>query len=244
MGPVERARVKLGSIRQRKFRCVATLERSVRALGFPLIAGADEAGRGSLFGPVYAAAVILDPDRPIRGLRDSKELEPERREELAAEIREKALAWAVASVDAFVIDRVNIYQASRIAMRRAIEQLVPRASYLLLDAVPVDLPLPQQAIIKGDARCRTIAAASILAKVYRDACMREWDWVFPQYGLRRNKGYTTPEHMRALAAYGPTVHHRFSYEPVREACPLSLSVILHLRREMHFRWDPEPPSWR
>jgi len=220
------------------------MERGVRALGYSLVAGVDEAGRGSLFGPVFAAAVTLDPDRPIRGLRDSKELDPERREELAACIRERALAWAVAVVDSFVIDRINIYQASRLAMKRAVEQLAPRASYLLVDAVAVDLPVPQQAIIKGDARCQAIAAASILAKVQRDACMCEWDEVFPQYGLRRHKGYGTPEHIEALVAYGPTMHHRFSYDPVRAACPPALRAMLSLRQQLHFHWEPGSAPWR
>jgi len=180
------------------------------------IAGVDEAGRGALFGSVYAAAVILDPERPVDGLRDSKQLTAERREELAAAIRERARAWAVADVDAAEIDRINILEASRLAMRRAIEKLNPPADYLLVDAVRVDLELPQQALIKGDARCRCIAAASILAKVDRDCSMREWDRVYPQYGLARHKGYPTVEHLEALAAHGAARQHRFSYAPVRE----------------------------
>ncbi len=209
------------------------MERRLRASGFSRIAGADEAGRGSLFGPVYAAAVVLSPARAIRGLRDSKKLDRERREELAAEIRERADAWAVAHVDAFLIDRINIYQASCLAMKRAIEQLAPAPDCLLLDAVRVDVPLPQTPVIHGDARCQAIAAASILAKTARDACMRQWDEVFPQYGLRRHKGYTTAEHVAALAVYGPTMHHRFSFEPVREACPRALRA-----ERFHFRWEP------
>jgi ribonuclease HII len=203
----------------REFRCRATFEREYHSAGFVHVAGADEAGRGSLFGPVFAAAVILSPDRPIRGLRDSKELEAERREELAALIRERAVACAVASVDAFVIDRINIYQASCLAMKRAIEQLAPAPDSLLLDAVRVDLPLPQLRLIHGDARSQAIAAASILAKTARDACMRLWDEVFPRYGFVRHKGYGTPEHLAALDVYGPTAHHRFSYAPVRAVCP-------------------------
>ncbi len=214
------------------------MEREARASGYALVAGADEAGRGSLFGPVYAAAVILSPERPVRGLRDSKELEAQRREELAAEIRERAVAWAVSSVDAFLIDRINIYQASCVAMKRAIEQLSPAPDYLLLDAVRIDLPLPQQPIIHGDARCQAIAAASILAKTCRDDCMREWHGVYPQYGLGRHKGYTTPEHLEALAAFGPTLYHRFSYEPVRLVCPRSFRAILELRESLHFHWEP------
>ncbi|MBL8231373.1 MAG: ribonuclease HII [Bryobacterales bacterium] len=194
----------------------STFERSAREQGFQLIAGADEAGRGSLFGPVYAAAVILDPERPIRGLRDSKQLAPQRREILAGRIRERAVAWAVAVAEADEIDRVNIYQASRIAMERAITRLSPAPDYLLLDAMKVQLPLPQEGIIRGDALCPTIAAASILAKVDRDACMRRWDEVYPQYGFARHKGYPTPDHLHALERYGPTPHHRMSYAPVRQ----------------------------
>lgn len=192
----------------------------MRAEGFSLVAGADEAGRGSLFGPVFAAAAILSPDRPISGLRDSKLLDAARREELAALIRQRALAWAVASVDAFVIDRINIYQASRLAMKRAIEQLAPAPDSLLVDALRLDTPLPQIPLIHGDARSQAIAAASILAKTARDAAMRAWDEVFPRYGLGRHKGYGTPEHLDALAIHGPTPHHRLSFEPVRMACLL------------------------
>src|SRR5450755_3762604 len=198
-----------------KFRCQATLERELRARGFQAVAGVDEVGRGCLFGPVVAAAVILSPDRPVRGLNDSKLLEPERREVLAERIRERAVAWAVAAVDAATIDAINIYQASRLAMRKAVSQLSPSPDFLLVDAVPIDLPLPQRALIKGDARCHAIAAASIIAKVYRDACMCAWDAVFPAYGLASHKGYSTPEHCKAIERYGVTPLHRLSFEPVR-----------------------------
>jgi ribonuclease HII len=194
------------------------LEREARAAGFALVAGADEAGRGSLFGPVFAAAVILSPDRPIQGLRDSKVLSAGRREELAARICERALAWAVAAVEASVIDRINIYEASCLAMKQALEQLSPAPDYALVDGVRLDISLPHRRVIHGDARCQAIAAASILAKVRRDDRLREWDRVFPQYGLARHKGYGTTEHLKALAAHGPTPHHRFSYQPVRDAC--------------------------
>lgn len=198
-----------------KFRCEGTLERELRARGFRAVAGVDEVGRGSLFGPVFAAAVILSPDRPVRGLNDSKQLEPERRTELAGRIRERALAWAIAAVDAASIDFLNIYQASRLAMKLAVEQLSPGADFLLIDALPLDLRIPQKPLIKGDARCHAIAAASIIAKVHRDACMCEWDAIFPAYGLGRHKGYFTPEHARALEEFGPTPLHRLSFEPVR-----------------------------
>lgn len=196
-------------------RCDSRFERKLRAQGYTLVAGLDEAGRGSLFGPVYAGAVILPPEHPIRGLRDSKQLSPARREKLAEEIRKFALGWAVASVDAEEIDRINIYQASRLAMKRAIEQLSQTPDFLLVDALSIDLPIPQEGLIKGDCRCQSIAAASILAKVDRDACMCEWDSVYPQYGLRASKGYPTAEHVRALERFGPTPLHRFTYEPVR-----------------------------
>jgi ribonuclease HII len=198
-----------------KFRCEATLERELRARGFRAVAGVDEVGRGALFGPVFAAAVILSPDRPVRGLNDSKLLEPERREVLAERIRERAVSFAVAAVDSATIDFVNIYQASRMAMRTAIMRLNPAPDFLLVDAVHVDLPLPQRGLIHGDARCHAIAAASILAKVERDACIRIWDEVFPDYGLAAHKGYSTPEHIQALEQHGPTPLHRLSFEPVR-----------------------------
>lgn len=200
-------------------KCQGKYERDARAQGFERIAGVDEVGRGALFGPVFAAAVILSTDRPIRGLRDSKLLDAARREVLALRIRERAVAWSVAAVDAFEIDRINILQASRLAMKRAIERLNPTADYLLIDAVTVDLPLSQRALIHGDALSQCIAAASILAKVERDACMREWDQVFPRYGLKNHKGYSTDEHWKALETHGPTPMHRFSFWPVREHSP-------------------------
>jgi ribonuclease HII len=201
-----------------KFRCEATLERELRARGFHAIAGVDEVGRGSLFGPVVAAAVILSPERPVRGLNDSKLLEAERREVLAERIRERAVAWAVAAVDAATIDAINIYQASRVAMRMAVNRLQTPPDFLLVDAVPIELPLPQRPLIKGDARCHAIAAASIVAKVHRDALMRVWDEVFPEYGLAAHKGYSTPEHYAAIEKFGPTPLHRLSFEPVRAHC--------------------------
>ena len=201
-----------------RFACGGKHERSARLLGYTFIAGADEAGRGALFGPVFAGAVILSPDRVIRGLRDSKLLDAERREVLAERIRERAVAWAVAAADAYEIDRINIYQASRLALTRAVQKLAPACDYLLTDAVPLNLGIPNEAIIKGDAQVQCIAAASILAKTARDECMRRWDEVFPQFGLARHKGYSTEEHTEALRKYGPTLLHRFSFEPVRQAC--------------------------
>jgi ribonuclease HII len=212
------------------FRCEATLERELRARGFLYVAGVDEVGRGALFGPVVAGAVILPGDHSICGLNDSKQLDRAQREDLSAQIRESAVAWAVAAVDAATIDRVNIYQASRLAMRRAVEQLDPVPHYLLIDAMQLDVALPQQALIKGDARCHAIAAASIVAKVWRDDCMRAWHEVYPEYGLDSHKGYGTAEHLRALAAHGPTPMHRLSYEPVRKHSrfPVNLSAQAEL----------------
>ncbi len=198
-------------------RCRPDYERAARAKGYSRVAGVDEAGRGCLFGPVYAAAVILPPGCPVRGIHDSKELRPEVRERLARAIREKAVAWAVSWVEAREIDRVNILEASRLAMRLAVEGIHPSPDYLLVDALTLDVAITQRALIRGDARCRSIAAASILAKVARDEAMRKWDEVYPQYGLGRHKGYGTPEHIRALELHGPTPEHRRSFTPVRLA---------------------------
>ena len=208
-------------VKSKTWKCQGTLERELRARGFHFIAGADEVGRGSLFGAVVAGAVILSPDKPVRGLNDSKQIDPERREVLAERIRERAVAWAVAAVDALTIDRINIYEASRLAMKNAVRQLNPAADYVLVDAVGLDLPMPQQPLIQGDERCHAIAAASILAKVYRDQMMRDWDKFYPEYGLANHKGYHAPEHMAAIRRLGPTPLHRFSFEPVRRYAPYS-----------------------
>ncbi|HXX43415.1 MAG TPA: ribonuclease HII [Candidatus Acidoferrales bacterium] len=197
--------------------CSARYERDARQHGWQRIAGLDEAGRGALFGPVVAGAVVLNPRRRIVGLDDSKKLTPERRSELAERIREHALAWAVAEIDASRIDAWNIYQASRQAMVAALSHIHPLPDFLLLDAIELDLPIEQKALIHGDARSVSIAAASILAKVERDRRMEDFDQLYPLYGLARNKGYGTPDHLEALRRYGPSPLHRFSYAPVREA---------------------------
>lgn len=198
----------------KKLRCTLRYEKKAWSTGSARVAGVDEVGRGSLFGPVVAAAVILDPKYRVRGLRDSKLLLPERREILAERIREHAIAWAIAAVDAARIDQINIYQASRVAMREAVLQLAPAADHLLIDAVKVDCELPQKAIIHGDALSASIAAASILAKVERDRMMCDWDAAFPLYGLASNKGYSTPHHLAALRKHGPSPLHRQSFAPV------------------------------
>ena len=197
--------------------CSSRFERAARRLGWTQIAGLDEAGRGALFGPVVAAAVILNPKRRIVGLDDSKKLLPERRAELSVRIREFALSWAVAEVDAQRIDAWNIYEASRQAMQAALELLPVQPDYLLIDAMRLDVVIEQKSLIRGDARSVSIAAASILAKTHRDASMEKWDAVYPQYGLARHKGYATPDHLEALRQHGPSPLHRRSFAPVREA---------------------------
>ena len=198
----------------KKLRCTLRFERQAWATGARFVAGVDEAGRGSLFGPVVAAAVILDPERRIRGLRDSKLLAEKVREEMAERIRERALACAVAEVDAAEIDRINIYQASRLAMREAVARLPLLPDHLLVDAMVLDWACPQTRIIHGDARSASVAAASILAKVERDRLLRHWDGVFPHYGLAAHKGYSTPQHLESLRQHGPSPLHRQSFAPV------------------------------
>ncbi len=201
----------------KRLKCTLKFEKKAWESGARMVAGVDEVGRGSLFGCVVAAAVILDPRVRIRGLRDSKLLERERREVLAGRIREHALAWSIAAVDAARIDQINIYQASRVAMREAVAALSPAADHLLVDALKLDCCQPQQAIIHGDALSASIAAASILAKVERDRIVAAWDPVFPLYGLASNKGYSTPRHLAALRQYGPSPLHRQSFAPVWNA---------------------------
>ncbi len=196
-------------------RCVSSYETRARELGFTCIAGVDEVGRGCLFGPVFAAAVILNPVKPIKGLCDSKIIDRKAREKLARHIKARSLGWAVGAADVFEIDQINIYQASKLAMHRAVGALPTRPDYLLIDALKLDLPIEQLPLIDGDARCRAIAAASIVAKVHRDECLRQWHEIFPQYNLASNKGYSTPDHRRALREHGPTLLHRWSFEPVR-----------------------------
>jgi len=202
--------------------CSDAPEQALRYYGYQRIAGVDEVGRGALFGPVVAAAVILPEcmdELAEAGLKDSKQLLREQREELDQKIRGMALAVSVAEVDAATIDRVNIYQASRIAMLQAVLGLAISPDHLLIDAMRVDHPCRQTKLIYGDALSLSIAAASVVAKVHRDALMRELDVVHPGYGLASHKGYGTPEHRRALAEIGPCALHRRSFAPVRELDP-------------------------
>jgi ribonuclease HII len=214
----------------KRLRCTLRYEKIAWESGARLVAGVDEVGRGSLFGAVVAGAVILDPGYRIRGLRDSKLLPAERREVLAERIREHAIAWAVAAVDAARIDQINIYQASRVAMRMAVSQLIPAADYLLIDALKLDCEQGQRALIHGDALSASIAAASILAKVERDRMICAWDPVFPLYGLASNKGYSTPHHLAALREHGPSPLHRQSFAPVWNA-PVPQEVLSFMMEE-------------
>jgi ribonuclease HII len=194
------------------------LERAARKSGALRVAGLDEVGRGPMFGPVVAAAVILAPGFRLQGLTDSKQLSEKKRVEFDVEIRANAVAWAVAAVDAETIDRINIRRASLLAMRLAVEQLPLSPDYLLIDGLDtIEWDCPQQAVIQGDATSFSIAAASVLAKVHRDRLLVELDSVFPGYGLASHKGYCSPEHMAALARLGPTPLHRKSYFPVAQA---------------------------
>jgi ribonuclease HII len=181
------------------------------------VAGVDEVGRGPLAGPVVAAAVILDPARPVDGLADSKALSPARRETLAAAIRERALAWALARAEVEEVDRLNVLQASLLAMRRAVIALTPAPGHVFVDgnAVPPGLGVPATAVVGGDARVAEIAAASILAKVARDAEMVALDAEHPGYGFASHKGYPVREHLAALGRLGPSPVHRRSFAPVR-----------------------------
>ncbi len=180
------------------------------------VCGVDEAGRGPLAGPVYAAAVILDPARPISGLKDSKKLSAARREVLAEAIKAHALAWAIAAADEEEIDRLNILHASMLAMRRAVLALVPAAEAALIDGNRCpDLPIPARAIVKGDALEPAISAASILAKTERDKVLRELADRYPVYGFDRHAGYPTAAHLAALERYGPCPAHRKTFGPVQ-----------------------------
>ena len=185
---------------------------------YRLIAGVDEVGRGPLVGAVVTAAVILDPNNPFEGLADSKKLSDKKRLALAAEIKQKALAWALGRAEAEEIDKLNILQASLLAMTRAVEALRIRPHFVLLDGnkIPNDLDIPAQAVVKGDSLVAEISAASILAKVARDQEMEELDRQYPEYAFAQHKGYPTKLHLEKLTALGPLPQHRRSFAPVRK----------------------------
>jgi ribonuclease HII len=197
-----------------KVRAYRTLENALRRMGFVYVAGVDEVGRGCLAGPVVAAAVVLDPDRYIPRICDSKTVTAPERERLFVRITREAVCWSVIAVDPTEIDRINIHQASLRAMQRAILSCVPLPDMVLVDAFRVpDLPMAQRPVVHGDARCTAIAAASIVAKVTRDRSMLELHGADPRYGFDRHKGYATREHLDAVARHGYSEAHRRSFRP-------------------------------
>ena len=197
-----------------KVRAFRTLENSLRRMGFNFVAGVDEVGRGCLAGPVVAAAVILDPDRYIPRVCDSKTVTSLERERLYDRITRAAVAWGVAACDPPEIDHINIHQASLRAMNRAVLSLVPLPDIVLVDAFRVpDLPMAQKPVVHGDSRCTAIAAASIVAKVTRDRAMIELHAVDPRYGFDRHKGYATRDHLDAVGRFGYSTAHRRSFRP-------------------------------
>ncbi|MCT4395520.1 ribonuclease HII [Periweissella beninensis] len=192
------------------------LEKELWHAGVKYIAGVDEVGRGPLAGPVVAAAVILPQDFLLVGVNDSKQLNDYQRRQLAPLIKERALAWATGVVEPPIIDEINIYEASRVAMQTAIENLELVPNHLLIDAMTVDLAIPQDKLIKGDARSASIGAASIIAKVTRDDMMAAFAKTYPGYDFTQNAGYGTKKHIAALAKYGVTPLHRKSFAPVKK----------------------------
>lgn len=197
--------------------CGWKLEKAAAKCGFLRIAGCDEVGRGPMFGPVVAAAVVLPMGCRISGLNDSKQLSEAKRNELDVVIRSKALAFAIAAIDVETIDRINIRKASLLAMRTAVGQLGVDPDYLLIDGCDgIEWPCPQQSVIHGDALSYSIAAASVLAKVHRDRLLVELDAVYPGYGLAKHKGYCSREHLAALDRLGPTPLHRRNWSPVAQ----------------------------
>jgi ribonuclease HII len=192
------------------------LERQIISQGFSLVAGIDEVGRGCLAGPVVAAACILDFSKPLpKGLNDSKKLSVKERERLYAEIKENCVAYSVAQVEAEEIDKINILQATKKAMKKAVEELLPVPDFLLIDAITLEaVKISQKSIIRGDQTCASIAAASIIAKVYRDNLMKEFDKIYPLYGFAKHVGYGTKLHLEALRRNGPCPIHRKSFRGV------------------------------
>ena len=208
--------------------CGWKLEKAAAKCGFLRIAGCDEVGRGPMFGPVVAAAAILPLGCRIPGLNDSKQLSEAKRNELDVIIREKALAFAIAAIDVETIDRINIRNASLLAMRTAVQELGMEPDYLLIDGCDtIDWPCPQESVIHGDGTSYSIAAASVLAKVYRDRMLVELDAVYPGYGLAKHKGYCSREHRAALDRLGPTPLHRKNWSPVMQTM-LEFSEVMEI----------------
>lgn len=201
---------------EEKFLEMSAYENKWRTQGFELIAGVDEVGRGPLAGPVVAAAVILPKDFFLAGIDDSKKLSEKKRQEYDELIRQEALAVSISMVDAKEIDVVNIYEATKKAMKSAIVSLNIKPDFLLIDAMKLETPYPSESIIKGDAKSISIAAASIVAKVARDRLMKEISLTFPGYGFQQNMGYGTKEHLQAIEQHGITPYHRKSFAPVKD----------------------------
>ena len=198
------------------FEEMQNFERAAKQKGYRMIAGIDEVGRGPLAGPVVAAAVILPEGMEDIGLDDSKKLSAKKREEIFEMIKEQAVAIGIGIVDAFTIDKINIYEASKVAMKRSIELLPEQPDYLLIDAMRLDTGIPQEGIIKGDAKSISIAAASIVAKEVRDQMMKDYEQLYPGYGFAQNAGYGTKAHIEGLEKLGPTPIHRMTFAPVKE----------------------------
>ncbi|MGA8798025.1 MAG: ribonuclease HII [Candidatus Cybelea sp.] len=218
MTPKQRKTKTVYERERRRLHRLHRFEEAARAKGFRLVGGIDEVGRGPLAGPVVAACVVATQPLFIRGLNDSKQVRPELRIEIAQIVKLRAVAWAIGSACVAEIDRLNIYWASVLAMERAIASLTAAPEYLITDAVRIRSFMgPQEPLIHGDARCALVAAASIIAKVHRDALMVELDKEDARYGYAFHKGYSTPHHLEALRVHGPSIHHRANWARVRDA---------------------------
>ncbi|MGQ7395331.1 ribonuclease HII [Streptococcus suis] len=190
-------------------------EKALYEIGLEFVAGIDEVGRGPLAGPVVAAAVILPKSCKIRHLNDSKKIPKAKHQSIYVEVMERAVAMGIGVMDNYIIDQVNIYEATKLAMLEALGKLDQQPQHLLIDAMTLDTPIPQTSIIKGDANSLSIAAASIVAKVTRDQMMADYDRQFPGYGFAKNAGYGTAEHLQGLAKHGVTPIHRRTFEPIK-----------------------------
>lgn len=212
----KRKQLEAERMEQERLESLMSLEQDLYSQGYQWIAGVDEVGRGPLAGPVLAAAVILPQTSRIQGINDSKKLSKKKLLQIYDIIKEEAVAIGIGRVDAGIIDQVNIYQATKIAMKEAIQNLGLVPNHLLIDAMELDLPLAQTSLIKGDARSQSIAAASVIAKVERDRLMENYDKEFPGYDFAKNVGYGTPNHLAGLQQFGPCPIHRMTFAPVKD----------------------------
>ena len=193
-----------------------TYENDLKKQGYKYIVGTDEVGRGPMAGPLVVACVLLPEDEIIEGLNDSKKLSAKKREQLAEEIKQKAIEYQIQYMSVEEVDELNVYEASRQAMIKCVRKMKHQVDYVLSDAMPIDFEFPCLSIIKGDAKSASIAAASIIAKVERDKYMDELDNYYPEYGFKKHKGYVTKAHQQAIKEHGVCIHHRKSFAPVRE----------------------------